>query len=260
MAYYDFLNVVFSPLLKLPAVLAVLVLALVISLVIILITKYTTNQPLMKKLKEEIQNHQKQIKESRNNPSKAMELQKKAMEVNMKYMMHSLRPTIITFIPIILIFGWMSSIFAYESIHPQQEFSITAFFQNNAAGESTITVPDGIDVIGNKTAKIESYPTGLIFQTINKKATWTLKGKEGEYTVEVDFNGEKQQKILLITDTDKYIEPVKRIADSQIKSIQIDYASKKLLNLYFFKLNWLWAYILFSIIFTMALRKILKVY
>ena len=77
MAYYDFLNVVFSPLLKLPPTVAIATMAFIISLLIIIITKYTTNQALMKQLKDEIKEHQKQLKQLRSEPAKAMEIQKK---------------------------------------------------------------------------------------------------------------------------------------------------------------------------------------
>lgn len=249
MAYFDFLNIIFAPLLKLPLLWAVVALSLIVSLIIILITKYTTDQVLMKKLKDDLKAHQKQIKELRNEPAKAMEVQKKAMELNMKYMMHSLKPTIITFIPIILIFGWMSSTFAFEGIKPQQEFSVTAFFEKNANGEAELIVAEGVIVVGDKTKKIE-----------DGKATWALKGAEGEHLLEFIYNREKQQKNILITNNGRYIEPVKKISNSQFKSIQINYTPKKILNLFGWKLGWLGTYIIFSIIFTMALRKIMKVY
>lgn len=249
MAYYDFLNVIFAPLLKLPILWTVIILSFIVSIIIIVITKYTTDQVLMKKLKDDIKDYQKQSKELKNNPAKAMEVQKRAMELNMKYMTHSLKPTIITFIPIILIFGWMSSTFAYESIKPQQEFSVTAFFEKNLNGNVELIAPGEITLIGDKIKKIE-----------NDKAMWALKGTEGEHILEFVYNGEKQQKNILITNNDKYIEPIKKISNSQIKSIQINYVPKKILNLFGWKLGWLGTYIIFSIIFTMGLRKVMKVY
>ncbi len=248
MAYFDFLNIVFAPLLRLPLLWAVIILSLIVSLIIILITKYTTDQALMKKIKEDIKEYQKQSKELKGNPAKAMEVQKKAMELNMKYMMKSLKPTIITFIPIILIFGWMSSSFSYESIKPQQEFSVTAFFEKNANGEAELDVSEGVDAVDSKTKKIE-----------NGKASWNLKGSEGEHILEVSYNNEKQQKIVLITNSDRYIEPIKKTS-GVIKTIQIDYNPKKILNLFGWKLGWLGTYIIFSIIFTIGLRKVMKVY
>ena len=248
MTFYDFLNIIFAPILKLPDALAIVLMALLISLIIIIITKFTTDQALMKKLKDDIKVYQKQIKELKNEPAKAMEVQKKAMELNMKYMMHSFKPTLITFIPIILIFGWMSSTFAYESIKPDQEFSVSVFFEKNTNGNVDLIVSDGVNIIGDKTKKIE-----------NDKAMWTLKGAEGEHVLEFAYNGEKQQKSILITNDEKYIEPSKKTSGA-IKLMQIDYKPRKILNLFGWKLGWLGTYIIFSIIFTMALRKVMKVY
>jgi uncharacterized membrane protein (DUF106 family) len=249
MAYFDFLNVVFAPLLKLPAVWAIIILSLLISLIIILITKYTTDQTLMKNLKEEIKNYQNQIKELKNEPSKAMEIQKKSMEVNMKYMTHSLKPTLITFIPIILIFGWMSSTFAYENIKPQQEFSVTANFDKNAHGNAELIVPDEVTITDGKLKKIE-----------NSQTTWALKGEKGEHLLEFVYGDEKQQHSILITDEDKYLNPAKKTSGS-IKSIQANHKKKVVLPIgYKDWFGWLGTYIIFSLAFTMILRKIMKVY
>lgn len=249
MAYFDFLNIVFAPLLNLPALWAIIILSLLISLIIILITKYTTDQTLMKNLKEEIKNYQKQIKEAKNEPAKAMQLQKKAMEVNMKYMTHSLKPTLITFIPIILIFGWMSSTFAYESIKPGQEFSVTAFFDKNANGNAEIIVPDEITAIDGKIKKIE-----------DGKASWKLKSNEGEHLLEIFYGNEKQQHNVLISNGDKYLPPTKK-TNGAIKSIQTIHMKKIVLPIgYKDWFGWLGTYIVSSLAFTMILRKIMKVY
>ena len=248
MVFDNILNTIFAPLLKLPLLLVIIIISFAISLIIIIITKYTTDQVLMKKLKDDLKQYQKEIKELRNNPAKAMETQKKAMELNMKYMVHSLKPTIITFIPIILLFSWMSSTFAYQSIKPNEEFSIGVFLEKTANGNVELIVPQGITILDNKVKKIE-----------NDKASWSLKGIEGEYILEFVYNAEKQQKNVLITNNEKYIEPKKK-TEGAIKFIQIDYKPKKILNLLGWKIGWLGTYILSSIIFTMILRKLLKVY
>ena len=249
MAYYDFLNIAFAPLLKLPAVWAIIILSFIISIIIILITKYMTNQETMKNLKDEMKSYQKQMKELKNNPAKMMEMQKKAMESNMKYMSHSLKPTLITLIPIFFIFGWMNATFAYESIKPMQEFNVYAVFDKNANGEAQIIVPEEITIIGDAKA-------GIYEET----SSWKLKGQEGEHVIEIDYNGEKQQHTVLITDENKYLQPLKQ-TKGVIKSMSIDYKKKILIPIGFRDwLGWLGVYIWCSIIFTMALRKILKVY
>lgn len=248
MAYYDFLNIIFFPLLKLPALWAVILLSLLVSVIIILITKYMTDQSLMKRLKEEMKENQKLSKEFKNNANKLMEIQRKQMELTMEQFKHSLKPTLITFIPIILIFGWMSSIFAYESIKPNQEFSVTVFFEKNTNGNVELIISEELEIVDDSTKKIE-----------NDKAEWTLKGEEGEHILEFIYNNEKQQYSVLITNDNKYLSPTKK-TEGAIKTIQVNYIPKKMLNLFGWKLGWLGTYIIFSIIFTMGLRKLMKVY
>jgi len=249
MAYYDFLNIIFAPILKLNPALAIVLISLFISVLIILVTKYMTNQELMKKLKEEMKDYQKQIKELRNNPARAMEVQKKAMESNMKYMSHSFKPTLITIIPIFIIFGWMSSVFAFDSIHPNQEFTLTAMLDKNAVGDANIEIPKEIVALTNKTQKIE-----------NSMASWKLKGSEGTHTIDIVYNSEKQQRDILITDSGKYLPQIKK-TDGAIKTIQLSYKKKTVLPIgYKDWFGWLGVYIWSSIIFTMILRKVLKVY
>lgn len=258
MAYYDFLNVAFAPLLKLPTVWAVLILSFLISLIIIVITKYTTNQEMMKTLKEEMKSYQKQTKELKGNPTKMMEMQKKAMEANMKYMSHSLKPTLITLIPIFLIFGWMNATFAYENIKPGQEFKFHAVFDENADGFAEIIVPGEIAVAGEKKAQL--LPGNVNQRSYEKTASWSLNGEEGEHLIEVSYNGEKQQHSVLITSQNKYMQPLKQTSGI-IQLLFVEHKKRVLIPIGFRDwFGWLGTYILSSIALTMALRKILKVY
>jgi uncharacterized membrane protein (DUF106 family) len=257
MAFEAFFNTIFGPLLALPILFTILILSLIISVIIILITKFTTDQKLMKELKDQMKEHQKQIKEHRGNPSKALELQKRAMDANMKYMIHSLKPTLITFIPVILIFGWMSATFAYDHILPDQEFKVYATFADDISGTALLSPGEGLTIVGSNESKIEAGTIGK--KELDRMSSWTLKGDEGTHDFSVHFNGEKVEHKVLITAEDKYSSAVKN-NKGQIESVQIGYRPKKLLNLFGWKLGWLGTYIIFSIAFTMLLRKFMKVY
>ena len=50
------------------------------------------------------------------------------------------------------------------------------------------------------------------------------------------------------------------IEDGTVKSIFVDRGKLIVLNLFGWKLGWLGAYIIFSIVFSMGLRKILKIH
>ncbi|MDP6647867.1 MAG: EMC3/TMCO1 family protein, partial [Candidatus Woesearchaeota archaeon] len=143
MAYYDFLNIIFAPLLKLPPLWTILIISLIMSILTTFLTKFMTDQNLMKKLREDMKENQKQMKEARSDQAKVMELQKKHGRLAMEQFKNSIKPTFVTIIPFILIFGWMSSTFAYENINPQEEFTVSVLFQKNTVGEVEIIVIEG---------------------------------------------------------------------------------------------------------------------
>jgi len=248
-----FLDPVLGPLLTLNPLIIVLLISFIITVLITVIYKYTTNQNLMKQLKDEMKEFQKEMKELKNDPKKAMEVNKKAMQTNMKYMSHSMRSTLITFIPIILIFGWMNNSIAYEPIRPGEEFSIDASFSKNTQGTIELVVPEGITLITESEKTIK-----------DDKATWVLKGEEGSYSndkaLEFKFNNEIEYKNLIISNKQEFAPVTQVVKDSKLKIIKINNQPMKVLNLFGWKIGWLGTYIIFSILLSMLLRKILKVY
>lgn len=249
MVFENLLNPIFNPLLNLPTLWALIILSFLISLLITLITKYATDQDLMKSLKEEIKQLQAEMKELKKEPEKAMQVQKQVMQTNMKYMKQSFKSMFYTFIPIIIIFSWMNANLAYDPILPGQEFTTSVVFGDNANGIIELSVPDGIIIDGAAKKEVKD---GVV--------KWILSGKEGEYLLEYIFEGKKYSKEVLITEDNMYKEPIKRIKGSVIKSIEIGNTPKKLLNLFGWKVGWLGTYIIFSIVFSLVIRKVIKVY
>jgi uncharacterized membrane protein (DUF106 family) len=245
------LDFMFGWLLNLGSFWALLILSFIISVVIVVIYKYTTNQQMMKQLKEEMKECQKQAKELRQHPEKALEAQKKAMQCNMKYMSHSMKSTLITFLPIIIIFGWMNAHLAFEPIMPGQQFSMLVNLEKGYMDTVDVVVPDGILIVGNKTAEIA-----------NNQALFAMKAeKEGTYLIEFDASNQTYTKELLVTKEKAYAPQIQLYKNQPpIKSIAIGYTPVKVIKLGFLNLSWLWSYIIFSIVFSMILRKIMKVY
>tara|TARA_Y100000310_G_scaffold342247_1_gene444596 strand:- start:14751 stop:15497 length:747 start_codon:yes stop_codon:yes gene_type:complete len=248
MGFENILDPIFSPLLNLPTLWAVIILSFLISLVITVVYKYTTNQDLMKRLKEEMKEFQREVKELKKEPDKAMAVQKRAMQTNMKYMMQSMKSTLYSILPIIIIFSWMSANFAYDPITAGKDFTTTVTFDKNVKGAIELSVPEGIIVDGSEIKEIK-----------DGQVKWILNGENGEYLLEYIFDGEKYNKEVLISEN-KYKEPIKRVNDGVVKTIEIEHEPKKLLNLFGWKIGWLGSYIIFSILFSIIIRKIIKVY
>ena len=243
------LDFIFGPLLKIPTLWAVIMLSMLISLLTTVIYKYATNQQLMKDLKDEIKALQNEAKQLKENPQKSMEVQKKSMETNMKYMSHSIKPTLITFLPIIILFGWMTAHFAYDQILPAQEFSIALLYQDKIAGNVTIQTPPEITLTGKPGREIT-----------NGETIFTMKGKEGKHAIKFFVDGQEYKKEVLITKENKYAEPQTQVNDKIMKTITASNREKIVMNLLGWKLGWLGTYIIFSIIFSITLRKWMKVY
>ena len=258
--FESILNPIFSPLLKIPYLLSIILISFVISLIIVVIYKYFTNQSLMKDLKDEIKDLQKQMKDLRDKPQDMMKIQKRAMDANFKYMIHSLKPTLITFIPIIIIFGWLNMHMAYYPLVQDQEFSVLLDFNDQAHGAVQMAdVQDLVILNGNN-------------QTISEhQAKFLMKGKPGEYTISFKYDEEEYEKDIIITESTEqmiYKNPVQVYRKQYLKRITV--SNKKILAFegipimqdipWIGGFGWLGSYILFSLIFSLGLRKLLKVY
>ena len=249
MVFAQILDPVFSPLLELPILFAVLIISFVVSIIIVLAYKFFTDQTEMKSLKDQIKGFQKQIKENKKNPEKVMKIQKQSMDINMKYMMKSMKPTLFTFLPIIIIFGWLNAHLGFAPIEPGMPFTTSVVLQDGVGGTMTIEVPQGVEIIGNATQPI----TG-------NAVTWEIKGSEGEHLLAYKFNEQEYTKDVLITDEYEYAPISQDVNSATVKSIRVNNEKLIVLNLFGWKLGWLGTYIILSLIFSMSLRKLLKIY
>jgi len=252
MGWFSFLdpvlNTVLGPLLSLPPLWATLLIAFIMTLVLTLAYKYFTDQDLMKDLKDQIKAFQAQMKELKDKPEEMMKVQKKSMEINMKYMMHSMKPTLFTFIPIILIFGWLQSSMAFVPIMPGAEFTIDATFLENTKAILEVIPSQGIELLTDSEQPI-----------VDNSAQWGLKGEKGNYQLKITHEESTQTHNLKIDDT-FYNDPTSTFKDSSITQIKVNQEKLIVMNLFGWKLGWLGAYIIFSIVLSIFLRKVLKVY
>jgi len=253
MVFETLLDPFLRPLLALSPFWAVFIIAFVLTLAITFVYKYTTNQKRMLELRTKLKAMQKKMKAARDDPKKLMKIQQESMSLNMELMKHSFKPTLYTFIPIIIIFGWLNAHMAYYNLAPQQDFTLTATFnQGIKQAELTVIPPENISIAPNATVAV-----------VNDTASWTLRGDPGLYKATVTVpNAGSQEKAFLITDERRYEPPMRRYKDSAITSIALSNEHVKPLNgisLLGWRPGWLGTYIILSLILSILLRKLLKV-
>jgi uncharacterized membrane protein (DUF106 family) len=232
-------------LLKLGVFPTLVILSFFVSILMIFIYKLMTNQTEMKLLKEDIKKNQKEMRSLRKEPEKMMAVQKKVTKLNMKYMKETFKPTLVTFIPIIIIFAWMNANLAFEPINPAADFVVDVFVDKNLQGNVSVDVPAGLVVVEDLSKSV-----------VNDKASFTFRGDKGEYWIDFSFLDDSVQKKVIISDEQKYVQPVENFKDSKIVKVAVLQNKLKV----FLGLTWLWTYIIFAVILNMLLRKLLKVY
>ena len=246
MVLEQILNPVFSPLLNIPPFWAVFLVSLILSILITFIYKWMTDQTLMKQLKDEIKTNQTEMKKHKDNPSKFLAIQKKTMDINMKYMMQSMKPTLVTFIPIILILGWLNAHLAYDPLLPGKDFSVKVVL-DKVTTDADLVVPEGLEIVGNK-----SVSAGEV--------VWKVNGKEGDYILEFKTNQGSYFKDVKITSSKDYKTAIVKVSKSGIKRVEIGNDKIIIMNLFGWKLGWLGSYIILSLIFSLGLRKLMKLH
>lgn len=92
---------------------SIIVLSLLVSLISTIITKYTTDQKVMKGIKDRQKEIQTEIKTKKLSPTdkKYMELQSELLELTGKMFKSSFKPMFITMIPFLLLLSWLRGIF-----------------------------------------------------------------------------------------------------------------------------------------------------
>lgn len=86
---------------------SIIVFSLCITLISTLITKFLTNQEKMKSMKERQKEIQKKLKGCKPGDKLFEELQSELLQITMIMMKSSFKPLLITFIPFLILFGWI---------------------------------------------------------------------------------------------------------------------------------------------------------
>lgn len=249
----SFLDPVLSPLLGLPHLLAIIIISLGITIITTLAYKYLTDQKKMKALREEMKAYQAKIKKlSKTEPDKALKMQSEMMSKNTELMKQSFKPMLFTFLPLIIIFGWLNGHMAYESLTPGESFSVELEMDKNIEGLVTLSTKPQLQISTETPAEAE---------IVEGKVRWTLRGDAGEYQLMFDYQDLKATKNILITEKHgMYEQPVEKL-DKPFKEVTI--GNTKITPMAGVPLiggwGWLGTYILFSFILSFGLRKLLRV-
>ncbi len=252
------LNPLLNPLLVLSPFWIILIISILVSTITTLIYKYTTDQKKLKNLKKETKACQEKLKLNSSNPEKSLQIQGELMKLNVEYMKSSFKPMFFTIIPVLLFFGWLGATLAFIPLQPDVPFSINATLAENIDAEISLMLPAELTMEDQET------------KTAQTNLGWEgIKGPAGQYDLILKNEETQEEQIIsvLITEEQKYLDPLNELNSPTFKKIAINHQKLQpfkgipvLANIFWIgNFGWLGAYILFSLIFSTLLRKLLKI-
>ncbi len=244
--------------LGLPYLWIIIILSLLTTVLTTLIYKYATDQKRLKEIKSKLKNLRGEQKKHKKDTKKMMSLQKEMMGLNMEMMKQSFKSMLYTFIPLILLFTWMSANIAYEPIAPGEEFSVTARVSNSFPYDlkdiNVSVLPEG------SVSRNEGYVPS---RESRREAQWLVTiESEGVHTLEFSSPTFSESVDVLITESKDYLDPVTDFRDSQLLRVEVGNDAVRPLgefSLFGLRPNWLFTYIIFSVLFSFLFRRLLKV-
>jgi uncharacterized membrane protein (DUF106 family) len=90
---------------------SIILISILVTLVMTLVTKKVTDQNRMRELKKIQKACQIKLKDAKGDLKKQGEIQKEMMSCSMELMKHSFKPTLITFIPLIILIWYIRDIY-----------------------------------------------------------------------------------------------------------------------------------------------------
>jgi len=251
------LNPILLPLLRLGPMFAILVISFLLTVITTVIYKYVTNQKLLKGLKEELKALQKEMKALKDKPEKIMKKQKQLMSKNMEYMRHSMRATLVTIIPVIIVFGWMNAHLAYEPLVEGEPFNITLMLSSAPTNPPEVDLPQGIKLL-------EGYP-----KRGDNTVLYSFVADAGSYVappIRFAYNGAECEVPVIVIENGgvpEYATPIVECKAGDIIRAKVSNKPVKPLgniSIFGWRPGWFGTYIILSILFSMLIRKLLKVY
>lgn len=93
-----------------------LIISVILTFIITLISYYITDHEKMRGIKEKQKRLKEEMKLHKENPQKMMEIQKQMMEDFPHQMKESMKISLITLIPVIFLFRWLSKVYVTTAI------------------------------------------------------------------------------------------------------------------------------------------------
>lgn len=94
----------------------IIVLSLFVTIFVTIVSYYLTDRALLKSIKEKQKKLRAEMKVSKDNPQRMMEINKQMMEDFPTQMKQSFKTSLVTLVPLLLLFNWLRTVYATTTL------------------------------------------------------------------------------------------------------------------------------------------------
>lgn len=261
-------GLIFSPFKSLDPAWGLVVVSFLTGIVMLFVFKATSDQPGIKRAKNLVKGHFLAIRLYKDDISLMFDTMKNIIMSNLFYMRKSLRPMLFLIVPVVLILIQLGSRYEYRPLKVGESTLLTVRLHRAATMDELrqvkLDLPDGLAV--------ESYPVRIEQQ---QEVNWRIKAlKPGRYDVTIKFDDRVVGKQLQVEGrlnslspqvaSNDFMTALLYPAESSIPgksfaaSIAVFYP-KRDFDILGFKVHWLVAFFILSIVFGFAFKGFLGV-
>jgi len=261
-------DLLFAPLAGFPRIYGLLAVCVPTGAVLIAIYAWVSDQEAMRQVKQRIRLHFMEVSIYRDDLLVGVQALKGIFGQNLRYMLLTLKPATFMIVLVILLLGQLNLRFSHEPLQPGQRFVLAVKLSPEtvaAAGRPkfALSVPAGLEV--------ETPP---LYMPDIREVDWRLRVKEyGDYTLGVSVNGQKAQKRVLVSRRlvsfypelgrdsllNIFTNPLEKPLpnDSPVESIRLHLEPAYYLeDVLGFRVHWLVAFFVFTVVVGLTIKKI----
>lgn len=261
-------DVLFAPFRALPPAAAMAFISLLTGLLMLFIFKKTSNQAGILRAKNLIKAHLLELRLYKNDFGQTMRSQGRILLANGRYLGHALKPMLVMFIPILIILFQLEAWFGVRSLRIGETAIVKVTLETSRdplQTPVTLTAPSGGVVVETPPLRIEE----------GSEIDWRIRAvTPGLYKLAIELPGETFTKSLAVEGRpltrltprrvrrglDELTYPGEKaiLRTSPITRVEVTYPSSRL-NFFGWRMHWLVAFFLLSLVFGFGLKGVFKV-
>jgi uncharacterized membrane protein (DUF106 family) len=261
-------DVLFLPFRSMSPWVGMILISFLTGLLMLFVFKWTSNQSGIQKVKNKIKAHLLELRLFKDSLSQSLRSQGNILRCNLRYISYSAKPMLVMIIPLILILVQLNFWFGYESLTPNESAILKIKLEEGRNPMDTqieLQPSPGLELETPPLRIEESHEINWRFSARQEGMQQFLVTIDGEtISKNVSVAQKPLSKISPLKTNKKFLDQVLYPTESPIKNqipiqaIEIQYPGKSM-DLFGWKIHWIIAYFILSIVFGFAFKGVFKV-